>query len=59
MAHVYFDLATVVTEAQSDSTPARLGSPALDDGPHVSYAIQWFAFAIISIVGLVIFLRRT
>jgi cytochrome oxidase assembly protein ShyY1 len=31
----------------------------LDEGPHRAYAIQWFSFAAISIIGLVIFLRRT
>jgi surfeit locus 1 family protein len=30
---------------------ARLSSPALDEGPHLSYAIQWFAFATIALVG--------
>jgi surfeit locus 1 family protein len=30
--------------------PRRLDPPVLDDGPHLSYAIQWFAFAIITIV---------
>ena len=38
-----------------DSAPAgfprRLPLPALDDGPHLSYAIQWFAFATIAVVG--------
>jgi surfeit locus 1 family protein len=27
--------------------PIRLGAPALTEGPHLSYAIQWFAFALI------------
>mgnify|MGYP006200356423 CR=1 FL=1 len=27
------------------SLPRRLEPPALDDGPHLSYAIQWFLFA--------------
>ena len=27
--------------------PIRLGVPALSEGPHLSYAIQWFAFAVI------------
>lgn len=35
----------------SDSVPARIPVPALDDGPHLSYAIQWFSFATIAIVG--------
>jgi surfeit locus 1 family protein len=30
---------------------ARLPVPALDEGPHLSYAIQWFSFATIAIVG--------
>ena len=25
--------------------------PALDDGPHLSYAIQWFGFALIGVIG--------
>ena len=37
--------------AASDSTPARLESPLLGDGPHLSYAIQWFSFAAIAIIG--------
>jgi surfeit locus 1 family protein len=32
-------------------SPRRIEPPALDDGPHLSYAIQWFAFAVIAIVG--------
>ena len=30
---------------------ARLPAPALDEGPHLSYAIQWFAFAAIALIG--------
>ena len=30
-----------------DSAPVRLGPPALDEGPHFSYALQWFLFATI------------
>ena len=33
-------------------------SPELSDGPHLSYAIQWFAFAGIVIVGVTAVLRR-
>lgn len=29
--------------------PQPLDLPALDDGPHLSYAIQWFAFAILAL----------
>ena len=35
-----------------DSTrPVRIPLPALDEGPHKSYALQWFAFATIALVG--------
>jgi surfeit locus 1 family protein len=41
------------------SLPRRDDPPALSDGPHLSYAIQWFSFALIAIVvgGLIGFRR--
>lgn len=30
---------------------ARLTVPPLDEGPHLSYAIQWFGFALVALVG--------
>ena len=41
-----------------NSTPARLPMPVLDDGPHLSYAVQWFSFAAIAIAGAAIVARR-
>ena len=48
-----------------DSLPAGAANlqpgsvPAMSDGPHLSYAIQWFAFATIALVGsTIVFLRR-
>jgi len=38
--------------------PPRLDVPPLDEGPHQSYAIQWFSFATISIIGMFLFVRR-
>jgi surfeit locus 1 family protein len=38
-------------EPGSGIRPTRLPPPELDDGPHLSYAIQWFSFALIGIVG--------
>lgn len=38
--------------------PPRLDVPPLDEGPHKSYAIQWFSFAAISIFGTVLYSRR-
>jgi surfeit locus 1 family protein len=34
-----------------DSVPARLTLPPLDEGPHLGYALQWFAFALIGLIG--------
>jgi surfeit locus 1 family protein len=45
--------------ALTPNAPPRVEPAALDEGPHQNYAIQWFSFAAISIIGLVIFLRRT
>jgi hypothetical protein len=32
--------------------------PPLSNGPHLSYAIQWFIFSVIALVGYPIVLRR-
>jgi surfeit locus 1 family protein len=45
--------------SSSASAPPRVEPLPLDEGPHRAYAIQWFSFAAISIIGLVIFIRRT
>jgi surfeit locus 1 family protein len=44
----------------TDKTQLPLAGYELDltDGPHLSYAIQWFAFAIIAVVGPFILWRR-
>jgi surfeit locus 1 family protein len=39
--------------------PRRWPAPALDDGPHLSYAVQWFSFALIIVVGTGALLRKT
>lgn len=38
--------------------PRRLDPPVLDDGPHLSYAIQWFAFGVMAIVFAAIMARQ-
>ena len=38
---------------------ARLPAPALDEGPHFSYAIQWFGFATVALVGAGIVVRQS
>jgi surfeit locus 1 family protein len=44
--------------AERADRPARLHGPALDEGPHKGYAIQWFAFAAIGLIGVGAVLRR-
>jgi surfeit locus 1 family protein len=44
----------VVAMGDSASTPPqmiRLERPKLDEGPHLSYAFQWFGFATITLIG--------
>ncbi|MCI0432078.1 MAG: SURF1 family protein [Gemmatimonadetes bacterium] len=41
----------LLPEPASGPWPARLPAPRLDQGPHLGYAIQWFSFAVIAIVG--------
>ena len=40
------------------SLPVAVPPPPLDEGPHLGYAIQWFSFALIGVVGLFVLLRR-
>ena len=44
---------------KGENIPPRVDVPPLDEGPHKSYAIQWFSFAAISIFGMIFYLRRT
>lgn len=51
LAHLPYPVAGVAIWQERDSgmagVPIRLGAPALTEGPHFNYAIQWFAFALI------------
>ena len=44
--------------AQEASLPVTLDVPELAEGPHLGYAVQWFIFAGIAIVGYPVILRR-
>ena len=60
-ARVPYPLAPYLLVATGDtasSRPARREMPALDSGPHRGYAIQWFSFAAIAIVGALAVIRR-
>lgn len=47
--------------ADTTTTPriVRLRAPKLDEGPHLSYAFQWFGFATIALVGAAIVAARS
>jgi len=43
----------VQTGADADEPPLPAARPVRDEGPHLSYALQWFVFALLGFVGLV------
>lgn len=43
---------------QSGRLPATLDPPEIDTSQHLSYAVQWFSFALIAVVGYAVVLRR-
>ena len=38
--------------------PLLIPEPERGDGPHLSYAIQWFTFSLLAIVGWALVVRR-
>jgi surfeit locus 1 family protein len=44
--------------ASAASLPRPAPLPELSEGPHLSYAIQWFCFAAIALLGCAVLLRR-
>ena len=58
VAPVYLDLIGSipnVTAGDPDPVPA----PTLSEGPHLSYAVQWFIFATAALLGWVLAVRRS
>lgn len=54
----------IVLQLDDTAAPHPIGlrrwrPPTIDNGPHLSYAIQWFCFAAIVIVGVVVLLKKT
>jgi len=43
---------------QTGGVPRSVPLPPLSEGPHFSYAVQWFTFALIGIIGYPLLLRR-
>jgi surfeit locus 1 family protein len=59
----YALLPFVLQQFPSDSPTVRPAirrwpAPELSDGPHLSYAIQWFSFAVIAVVGSLALVRK-
>lgn len=46
-----FEVRLLPRSAAESSAPTRLEPPALDRGPHLGYAVQWFSFAAIFLIG--------
>jgi cytochrome oxidase assembly protein ShyY1 len=44
--------------AVATTDPRPVPAPELDEGPHLSYAVQWFIFSTIAVVGYPLILRR-
>ena len=50
---------TAQSPRQSGDYPIALPLPQLDNGPHLSYAIKWFSFTAIGLIGWPLLLRRS
>lgn len=66
-ARLPYPIASVLLVQRKDSgeftavdrgTPVRAEPPPLDEGPHRAYAIQWFGFALVGIVGTALVVQR-
>lgn len=44
-------MAQQMTDTPGEKYPIPARPPALDNGPHFGYAVQWFSFAAIAIIG--------
>lgn len=54
----WFVQLTAQAPAPAGGLPDPLAAPDLDDGPHFSYAMQWFGFTLVGVVGWPLLLRR-
>ena len=52
----YVDLVSSDPAQAAGLTPIPL--PELDEGPHLSYAVQWVFFAVVAVTGFVLLARR-
>jgi surfeit locus 1 family protein len=60
----YYVIAEADTQSTTDHTakgsvlPVRIPPPPLDDGPHLSYAVQWFLIGAAALGFGIVFVRR-
>ena len=52
-------LAAEKSKPNDDSLLAPIAAPVLSEGPHLSYAVQWFIFATAVLVGWVLAVRKS
>jgi len=52
-------LLRIPAEGESDSLPIPEPIPTLDEGPHLGYAMQWFSFAAIAVIGFGVVVFRS
>ncbi len=57
LAPVWIEVTDSNPMVESGAIPGP-GPAVEDDGPHVEYAIQWFSFALIGLVGFTVIIRR-
>jgi hypothetical protein len=58
IAPIYLDLIESVP-AVTSADPVPVPAPQLGEGNHLSYAFQWFIFAICVLIGWVLAVRRS
>jgi len=58
VAPVYLDLIDAIPTI-GPNDPVPVPAPTLNEGPHLSYAAQWFIFAVCVLVGWVLAVRRS
>ena len=44
---------------ESGDFPEPIAEPSLGEGPHLSYAVQWFLFSVLVAIGWVLAVRRS
>lgn len=59
VTHELAPIYVVAMGEKSDELPIRVDPPDFtDEGPHLAYAIQWFGFAAVGLIGFFFLLRR-